>query len=859
MKNLKTILLSIVLFTFGYSASAQVPKSFNYMAIARDEDGDLIQNTDITVRIAILDQPGLIVWEEEHAVTTNDNGLFQLVVGDPTATKVPGGYDALTFADVNWTPQPLYIRTKISLVAGVWLDMGNAQLVSVPYAMISESAYNVINNPVTMNNDTVVIMNSVDVVGNYATTEDEALFEVKRKDGQTMFAVYNQGVRINIPMVDNVPKSVKGGFAIGGFGTSKTDYRYDLFTLNKDSVRIYLDKSPDLAKKPKGGFAIGGFDIGGKEPLPHQNYLFIAPDSARIYVKDSGKGVKGGFAIGGFSGTKTPSVNFLNLTSDNYFIGQLAGLKNMKETSTGTSNIFIGKESGKTNTTGSDNVFLGFQSGFSNNASFNSFIGYQSGKNNTSGTYNTFMGYNAGLLNGDGQSNVFIGYESGRDNITGDYNVIIGKNAGLNSTGDNNILIGRDAGMKNSGNDNIFIGVYAGTNLTTGQHNLLIGSSAGLNHTTQEYNVMLGTSAGANLIETYMWQSSFNTFMGINAGYKIALGKENVFIGTNAGYWIENGSGNTMVGINAGRSGDPHVINPLLDASNNSLFGDMAGFNIQDGDNNVAVGYSSGYGLTSGSGNVLIGKYAGYSLSTESNKLYIANSFNNPPLIYGDFSSGMIGLGKITPAYKLDVVGDVNITGDFRVNGSPLSTATLTTGNLTATGPVSVSPTRQVVGGAAVISIADASTSAKGAVQLSNSYDGTSVTLATTETALSDGLATKVTGTGMTMGTINMTASGPVISTYGMVLIWDLSTPRFSIYNGSDVNCWYWYTEQGKGAAPTGSAMRIEIGATEPIVLTVKDGAGYEIHFGDVEGTGGYCSLWLHFAGGVLTGHYIQN
>lgn len=37
-------------------------------------------------------------------------------------------------------------------------------------------------------------------------------------------------------------------------------------------------------------------------------------------------------------------------------------------------------------------------------------------------------------------------------------------------------------------------------------------------------------------------------------------------------------------------------------------------------------------------------------------------------------ASGRVGIGLDNPAYKLDVVGDVNITGSFRVNGTPIGT-----------------------------------------------------------------------------------------------------------------------------------------------------------------------------------------
>ena len=65
-------------------------------------------------------------------------------------------------------------------------------------------------------------------------------------------------------------------------------------------------------------------------------------------------------------------------------------------------------------------------------------------------------------------------------------------------------------------------------------------------------------------------------------------------------------------------------------------------------------------------------------------------------------------------------------------------------GDLTASLPISISNGLDAVFGTGVsITIADATTIAKGAVQLSNSYTGISTNLATTEKALSDGLNTK--------------------------------------------------------------------------------------------------------------------
>lgn len=38
-------------------------------------------------------------------------------------------------------------------------------------------------------------------------------------------------------------------------------------------------------------------------------------------------------------------------------------------------------------------------------------------------------------------------------------------------------------------------------------------------------------------------------------------------------------------------------------------------------------------------------------------------------------SFGNLGIGTITPGYKLDVVGDINFTGTLRSNGTPFTVA----------------------------------------------------------------------------------------------------------------------------------------------------------------------------------------
>ncbi|MDZ7633194.1 MAG: hypothetical protein U5L72_01610 [Bacteroidales bacterium] len=241
--------------------------------------------------------------------------------------------DAATFADIDWSVTPKFIRTEID--HGGWKTMGASRLWSVPYAMTA--------------GDLTGSLKKLEVVGETSVL-DEALFEVKNKNGQTVFAVYNEGVRVNVGNGEN--KAVKGGFAIGSFDETKLEPK-DLMVVTRDSVRVYiyddpLNKaveggfairrlrrdqgsnirhymlvSPDsirmyldqsAGKAVKGGFAIGGFD---ETKAPMNEFLRVSPDSVRVYIdKSSGKAVKGGFAIGGFDETKAPGQEFLRITND---------------------------------------------------------------------------------------------------------------------------------------------------------------------------------------------------------------------------------------------------------------------------------------------------------------------------------------------------------------------------------------------------------------------------------------------------------------------------------------------------------------------------------------------------------------
>jgi len=393
-----TFAFCLLPFAFSYS---QAPQGFNYQAVARDSDNAILANATLDLKIGLFQgsETGTLIWEEIHSVTTNDLGLFTLKIGDTEATNSDG--TAATFSDINWVTGSYYMQVQVDDGSG-YVDMGSAELLSVPYALFAEegnegpegpqglqgdqgpagdpatddqalsisgheltiSGGNSVTLPDTVNDadhnpineiqDLQLLNNDLSITNNPSPTvidmstylgnsdywiksgdtvsltgnnvgigttspagrlqvmgetegDEEPVFEVKNKEGQTVFAVYNNGVRVYVD--DSDTKGLKGGFAVGGFGSSKGDGDYMM--ISPDSVRFYIDTA--ITKGLKGGFAVGGFN---SSKGTGNEYLRVTNDSVRIYInEDVTKGLKGGFAVGGFNSSKEITGEYMNISA----------------------------------------------------------------------------------------------------------------------------------------------------------------------------------------------------------------------------------------------------------------------------------------------------------------------------------------------------------------------------------------------------------------------------------------------------------------------------------------------------------------------------------------------------------------
>ncbi len=132
---MKKLILMLMLLVAASAGWAQAPGIFNYQGVARNSVGNVLVNKSISLRLTIHDgsATGATVYSETRGVTTNPFGLFNVQVGSSGATAVTG-----TITGVNWTLGAKYIQVEIDPNGGAsFINVGTAQLVSVPYAMSS--------------------------------------------------------------------------------------------------------------------------------------------------------------------------------------------------------------------------------------------------------------------------------------------------------------------------------------------------------------------------------------------------------------------------------------------------------------------------------------------------------------------------------------------------------------------------------------------------------------------------------------------------------------------------------------------------------------------------------------------------
>ena len=211
-------------------------------------------------------------------------------------------------------------------------------------------------------------------------------------------------------------------------------------------------------------------------------------------------------------------------------------------------------------------------------------------------------------------NNVYLGYQAGQANTTGTENLFVGSGSGMaNTAGSQNTFVGNNNGSATTtGSQNTFVGLGSGVVNTTGDGNTFFGTYSGIQSTTGAGNQFSGNSSGFSNTT-----GNDNVFEGSSSGFNNSTGSSNVFMGKLSGQYNETGSFNTVLGANSG-----------FDTNSRGLV------------NATALG-----------SNILL---------TTNNTVVLGNNAN-------------VGIGTSNPSQKLDVVGNINASGEVRASGVVLT------------------------------------------------------------------------------------------------------------------------------------------------------------------------------------------
>ncbi len=128
---------------------------------------------------------------------------------------------------------------------------------------------------------TITPSGKLEVKGNAVDTPDDILFSVVNNSGDTVFAVYQGGVRVFVDNSAGKAAGARGGFAVAGLSSGGKGLINEYLRVTPDSVRIYVDTASTKAAGARGGFAVAGLSSGGKSPS--NEFLRVTPDILITY------------------------------------------------------------------------------------------------------------------------------------------------------------------------------------------------------------------------------------------------------------------------------------------------------------------------------------------------------------------------------------------------------------------------------------------------------------------------------------------------------------------------------------------------------------------------------------------------
>lgn len=611
---------------------AQSPQAFNYQTVVRDANGALLTNTPVAFQISLLQgsASGTVVYTETHAVTTSDNGLVTLLMGN--GTVVTGDFNT-----IDWANGPYFLQVELDVNnTGSYTLMGTTQLLSVPYALYAETAGNGgIVGPtgatgsagatgptgasgangaigatgragadgatgptgslgstgatgVTGATGIAGVTGSIGATGATGATGPTGLTGITGATGATgtVGVTGSTGATGNDGLVGPTGPTGAAGTGLNNQGSwlSGTTYGPGDYVFAPSSTSVGVNSMWIVQ-------AGSSFTSNTQPNADPANWVeFEAPSG-----QDGATGATGAMGMTGATGAtgSTGAVGPTGVAGNDGATGATGA--------TGSTGL-----TGATGATGSVNLFAG------NNITINN---------------DTISATNNNLADADGDTRVQVEAYPDEDIIRFDVagnevwrmkdHTLVPSNIGKG------VFIGEDAGLNDTlfvfdPTYSVFVGYQAGMSNVTGTDNIALGAFALKGNERGYANVAIGSGV--------MYQSKGNHNIGLGNGVLGIMdsGQYNIGIGSDALRQLVNGNGNVALGKDAGLGNLSH------NKSGSTYLGYQAG-RLNMGDYNVFIGYNAA---------------SNSSWQNVDNRLVIANAAGGPNdvLVYGEFDNKLLAV-----------------------------------------------------------------------------------------------------------------------------------------------------------------------------------------------------------------------
>ena len=572
MKNrniMKKFLWTVPVLLITLSIRAQ---GFPYKALITDNQGIPLSNQNITVFFDIYDTANQLVYSESHAVSTDDNGIVSVNIGE--GNVINGNFNG-----IDWSV-PLYsVEVRVDTNGSGTVNLGRFTFGYVPYAKYTDKAGNAFSGDF---NDLTNIPNGLSDGDDVNDADHDPANELQTLSINGNQLSISNGNTVTLPATgDNWgSQTVQSDNSLSGDGTSANPLSVNTSSpafdgWDKDASDDFSGDFNDLTNIPP------NLDTDSTDDVTRLNDLNDAITKSEAIYLGENSGINDNL-----SNSSNTAVGFAALENNSSGDGNVAvGNRALQLNTSGSSNTAFGTEALKSNTTGYSNVAIGIGA-LNKNTDRNRLVavGDSALYNNISGFNNTAVGSKALYGNTSGYKNSAFGYNAMKANTMGVGNSAFGSEAlPANTTGYDNSAFGVEALYSNTtGYGNSAFGVAALNFNTTGKKNSAFGVIALYSNTTGSYNSALGYGA----LESNT-TGEYNTAVGIEALNRNTTAHYNTAIGMRSLRENTTGYSNTAVGSDA--------MNKNQTGFRNIAVGTTALYNLTDGDYNTAMGYRAYY------------------------------------------------------------------------------------------------------------------------------------------------------------------------------------------------------------------------------------------------------------------------